>query len=151
MKKLFALIVPIAILILFIIYDINADVNAIRNIKLKINGVWISEITFEYVVINVSTEFINNESRNVKELNGNFIIYILNNSVGNAKFEKINIAKHSFHETNFLIKVYYKDAARGIINAIKEGNYNLCIKGKITGKIFFGMFEYSQNIEAIWK
>ena len=151
MKKLFALIVSIALLISFIVYDVNADANAIRNVRLKINGAWISKITFEYAIINVSAEFINNESRSIKELNGNFIIYILNNSVGNAKFEKINIAKHSFHEANFSIKVYYKNVARGIINAIKEGNYDLCIKGKITGKIFFGVFKYSQNIEAIWK
>ena len=151
MKKLIALIVSIAILVSFIVYDINADVNAIKNIKLKINGAWIGKITFEYIVINVSTEFINNESRNIKGLNGNFVIYILNNSVGNAKFEKINIEKHSFYETNFSIKIYYKDIAIGIINAIEEGNYNLCIKGRVTGKIFFGIFRYSQNIYTIWK
>ena len=148
MKKFIGAIIILSIL--FFTYNVYEDEKAIRNAKIEITDASIQDINFQYVTIKISLKIINNESRKI-ELEGKFEIYILNLSFGYAKLNKINVPKHSYYETEFPIKIRYADLAKGILNAIKEGNFNVYIKGKINGKIFFGLITYSQNIEARWK
>ena len=147
MKKYVIIVASILIFSLFL-YEINAEEDAIRNIKFEINGVEITEATFEYAIIKIHVKFINNGSRDVKNMKGSFKIYILNASFGDAYLKDINVGSHSSYNASIPLKIYYKGLAHGIINAIREGKIEVSIKGKIEGKIFFGLINYSQNIQV---
>ncbi len=150
MKKFIGVAV-VSIILILSIYEINAEENAIRNAKIEILGIQIEEITLQYVKIKINISIVNNGSRDINELQGDFQIFILNISFGEAHLSKASVKAHSFYLTGIPLKIYYKGLAHGIANAIMEGRINVAIKGKITGKIFFGLLSYSQNIEAEWR
>jgi len=143
--------IAMAVLLIFSIYEIYMEEEAIRNLKMEINDAKITHITFEYVELKIYVKFINDEKRDINEMRGNFKIFILNSYVGDAHLKDINIKSGSSYNATIPLRIYYEGLTEGIINAIKEGKISLTIKGKITGRIFFGLIEYSQNIEAVWQ
>ena len=149
MKKYVAIAIVVAVA-LSIMYEIEEETKAIRNIKIEINDATIENIGVRYITIGINVSIINGESRDIKNMKGNFEIYILNVSFGSAKLDEASIKSHSSFTTRIPLKIYYHNLTEGILNAIKEGNFDIKMKGKITGKIFFGLLEYSQNVEARW-
>ena len=150
MKK-YVVVAVLFLALLLTAYEINAEENAIRNARIEILGTQIEEITLQYVKIKINISIINNGSRSINGLQGDFKIFILNISFGEAHLSKASIKAHSYYITSIPLKIYYKELAQGIVNAIMEGKINVLIKGRITGKIFFGLLSYSQNIEATWQ
>ena len=148
MRKYIAIFMAL-VLFFSIIYEINAEENAIKNAKIEITRVDFGEITWEYLEINIHLRIINNESRGIN-IEGKFHVFILNVSIGDAKM-KANVEAHSSQELIIPFRVYYDKVAEGIVNSIKSRSFNLTLKGKITGKILFGLFLFSQHIEATWQ
>ena len=148
MKKI-AFFIAIFI-ITFIFYNAYADINAIKNSKIEIYGVKIEKI-LPYIVLNIGMKIINNESRNIKELEGHFEIFILNISIGKMKFGKINVVPYSSKKLNISLIIYYDKVAESIIEIINQLNFNMTIKGKVRGKILFGLIEYEKPFEAIYR
>ncbi|KAA0007433.1 MAG: hypothetical protein FE045_00060 [Thermoplasmata archaeon] len=148
MKK-YVVVAMIFLAIILATYEINAEENAIRNAKIEITGIDFGRFTEKYMEINIHLNIINNESREIK-IEGKFHVFILNVSVGDAKM-KASVESHSSQQLIIPLRLYYDKVAEGIVNSIKSGNFNLTLKGKITGKVFFGLLTYSQNIEATWQ
>ena len=73
MKKYIA-IALVSILLIFVAYEINAEEKAIRNAKVVITGAQVEEITLQYAKIKINIKIMNNESRDIKKLEGEFII-----------------------------------------------------------------------------
>ena len=148
MKK-YVVVAVLFLALLLTAYEINAEENAIRNAKIEITGIDFGRFTEKYMEINIHLNIINNESREIK-IEGKFHVFILNVSVGDAKM-KASVESHSSQQLIIPLRLYYDKVAEGIVNSIKSGNFNLTLKGKITGKVFFGLLTYSQNIEATWQ
>ncbi len=148
MKK-YVVVAMIFLAIILATYEINAEENAIRNAKIEITGIDFGRFTEKYMEINIHLNIINNESREIK-IEGKFHVFILNVSVGDAKM-KASVESHSSQQLIIPLRLYYDKVAEGIVDSIKSGNFNLTLKGKITGKVFFGLLTYSQNIEATWQ
>ena len=148
MKK-YVVVAMIFLAIILATYEINAEENAIRNAKIEITGIDFGRFTEKYMEINIHLNIINNESREIK-IEGKFHVFILNVSIGDAKM-KASVESHSSQQLIIPLRLYYDKVAEGIVNSIKSGNFNLTLKGKITGKVFFGLLTYSQNIEATWQ
>lgn len=149
MKKIAAFIIAIFIII-FISYNAYADIKAIKNSKIEIYGVKIEKL-LPYIVLNIGMKIINNESRDIKELEGHFEIFILNISIGKMKFGKINVAPYSSKKLNVSLVIYYDKVAESIIEIIKQLNFNMTIKGKVEGKILFGLIKYEKPFEAVYR
>ena len=150
MKKIVAIFSVVAII--FAVFSVNTymEVKAIKNVKIEIYDVEVEKI-WPNIVINISMRLYNNESKEIKGLEGDFDIYILNVSTGRIKFEKVNIKAKSYSNVNTPLILYYEQIAKSIVEAIKNFDFNLSIKGKVEGKIFFGLIKYEKPVEAVWR
>ncbi len=148
--KLLALILIIS-LTAFILYNINEDIKAIKNIKIEINSVRIEEISLKCIKLNISIKLINNESRGIKDLNGDLNVFILNVFISNISFGRVNIPAKAFKNVSVFVYLYYGEIAGSIIETIKKMEFYICLKGKIDGKIFFGLIKYEKPVEIYYE
>jgi len=150
MKKIVAVFSVVAIIFAVLSVNTYMEVKAIKNVKIEIYDVEVEKI-WPNIVINISMRLYNNESKEIKGLEGDFDIYILNVSTGRIKFEKVNIKAKSYSNVNTPLILYYEQIAKSIVEAIKNFDFNLSIKGKVEGKIFFGLIKYEKPVEAVWR
>lgn len=151
MKKISVIAITVSIF-LFILYYINEDIKAIKNAKLEIYDAKVKDfsIIHAYILLNLSMIIINNESHGINDLEGNFDIYILNVSIGKIGFDKIDVPPHSSKNLSMEIKIFYEELAKSILEALKQLNIKITLKGYIKGKIFFSLLEYKKPIEATY-
>ena len=150
MKKIVAIFSVVAIIFAVLSVNTYMEVKAIKNVKIEIYDVEVEKI-WPNIVINISMRLYNNESKEIKGLEGDFDIYILNVSTGRIKFEKVNIKAKSYSNVNTPLILYYEQIAKSIVEAIKNFDFSLSIKGKVEGKIFFGLIKYEKPVEAVWR
>jgi hypothetical protein len=150
MKKIVVIFSVVAVILAALFVNTYMEVKAIKNVKIEIYDVEVEKI-WPNIVINISMRLYNNESKEIKSLQGDFDIYILNVSTGRIRFEKINIEAKSYSDLDTPLILYYGQIAKSIIEAIKSFDFSLSIKGKIEGKIFFGLIKYEKPVEAIWR
>ncbi len=150
MKKIVAIFSVVAIIFAALSVNTYMEVKAIKNVKIEIYDVKVEKI-WPNIVINISMRLYNNESKEIKGLKGDFDIYILNVSTGRIKFEKVDIKAKSYSNVNTPLILYYEQIAKSIIEAIKSFDFSLSIKGKVEGKIFFGLIKYEKPVEAVWR
>ncbi len=150
MKKIVAVFSVVAIIFAVLSVNTYMEVKAIKNVKIEIYDVEVEKI-WPNIVINISMRLYNNESKEIKGLEGDFDIYILNVSTGRIKFEKVNIKAKSYSNVNTPLILYYEQIAKSIVEAIKNFDFSLSIKGKVEGKIFFGLIKYEKPVEAVWR
>jgi len=150
MKKIVAVFSVVAIIFAVLSVNTYMEVKAIKNVKIEIYDVEVEKI-WPNIVINISMRLYNNESKEIKGLEGDFDIYILNVSTGRIKFEKVDIKAKSYSNVNTPLILYYEQIAKSIVEAIKNFDFNLSIKGKVEGKIFFGLIKYEKPVEAVWR
>ncbi len=150
MKKIVAIFSVVAIIFAVLSVNTYMEVKAIKNVKIEIYDVEVEKI-WPNIVINISMRLYNNESKEIKGLEGDFDIYILNVSTGRIKFEKVDIKAKSYSNVNTPLILYYEQIAKSIVEAIKNFDFNLSIKGKVEGKIFFGLIKYEKPVEAVWR
>jgi len=150
MKKIVAVFSVVAIIFAVLSVNTYMEVKAIKNVKIEIYDVEVEKI-WPNIVINISMRLYNNESKEIKGLEGDFDIYILNVSTGRIKFEKVDIKAKSYSNVNTPLILYYEQIAKSIVEAIKNFDFSLSIKGKVEGKIFFGLIKYEKPVEAVWR
>jgi hypothetical protein len=94
----------------------------------------------------------NPSPREISDLSSTFNVFIEENYIGKGSFSKTTIkpASNVYHKTN--LTVYYSGLADASIDIIKnwvnEKESKLIIKGNMTAKILFGVFETSQSFIA---
>lgn len=148
MKKLIALIALVTIS--FILMVIYVDVRAIKNSVIEIHDVKVNEITSTHLTLRVYMVIINEESREIKDLEGEFEIFILNTSIGKMYFNKVNVPPHSSKDMNLSLLLYYDKVGKSIIDVIMQLNFKLCVKGEVRGRILFGMLKYKKPVEIVY-
>ena len=150
MKKYLVIALAFLFIFLFSSYNFYSDVKALKHIKVEINDVRVEKLLPD-IVLNISIKFINEESREIRGLEGMMDIYVLNEYVGQITFRGVDIAGHSWREVKAPLTLYYSQIAAGILKAIKEMNFNLTIEGAVKARIFFGLLNYETPIMARWE
>lgn len=150
MKKYLVMAAASLLIFSFLSYIFYSDVRALENIKVEVNDVRVKKLLPD-MVLSISIKLINDEGRKIEDLEGYMNIYILNESVGKINFSDVDMAAHSYAEIEVPLTLYYDEVAKGILKAIKNGNFNVTMKGSISGKILFGLMKYSVPIMARWE
>lgn len=152
MKKIIAIFAS-ALILIALIYNVGLEIRAIKNAKVEIYDAKLGKINLihRYVTLNLSIKIINDEKKRIEDLQGKFNIYILNVSIGEMNFSKIDIPSYSSRDVSMRIKIYFDKVAESIVEAIKKLNFKITLKGYIKGKIFFSLIDYKQNVEASYQ
>ena len=152
MKKIVAILV-LALILLAIIHNVGLEIKAIKNTKVEIYDAKLGKINLihGYVTLNLSIKIINNERKKIEDLEGKFNIHIINISIGEMNFSKIDIPGYSSRSVSMRIKIYFDKVAESIIEAIKEMKFKIILKGYIKGKVFFSLIDYKQKVEASYQ
>ncbi len=147
-KKLAAAIAIIAFF-LIIFANVYMEVKAIRSIKIEIYDVKVKRVAVD-MLIEIRVRIYNNEGRKINDLEGNFEIYVLNVSIGDIKFNRVDIPPHGYRNVSMPLVLRYKDIAISVVEALKRMEFNLSIKGSVEGRVFFGLLKYEEPVEAKW-
>lgn len=155
MRKLIVAFIGLLIIfliVIFIVYNINEDIKAIKSAKVEIKDVGVDEIALlkGYIKLGIKIKIINDEEREIKDLTGNLNVYILDVKIGEINFEKVSVPPKAFKYINASINLYYNEIAESVIEAVKHLKFSMSIKGKIVGKVFFGLIEYEKPVEAYY-
>ncbi len=146
MNKFIAPVLVVLIIVSAMYYTLYEDEKAVKNMKIEIENAHISKIRPEYVVLSLNTTFINDAGRKINKMEGNFTIFVLNQSIGNFSFRNVSIPAHSNKSINIAINIYYRDVVSAVISSLKEGKATIYMKGYIETKVLFGLFIYRQYV-----
>jgi len=144
-----AIILSVSVFLGYIYY---ADVAAIHSIEVTINDVYITDVKFTSFKLKLDANIYNPADQDISGLSSTFDIYIEDNYVGEGGFSNVFITAHNQSEKDVSITTYYSglaDAVADVIkNVIKEGNFDLTIRGNINGNALFGLITFSQKFET---
>lgn len=147
------IITAILFILVFLGYNYNADLTAIRSINVNLDDIILQDVKFTSFKLKFNVNFSNPTNQYISNLNSNFNIYIADNYIGKGNFSNISIPAQSKCFKDISVIIYYAglaDAAVDIIkNVINNEKFDLTIEGKIRGNALFGLTMISQNYKAI--
>ena len=150
-KKIWTVVAVILIILTMgffaLSYAYYADVTALEKMEFIVNDVSFPELGFNYCKLKFILNISNPTNYRISSLSISFTIYLANNSIGDGSMEDISIHAHSSIEKDMVITIYYMDVVEGVIDAIRNGNFLLTIKGTSTADVLFGLTTASRNFE----
>ena len=152
MKRIITIfsIATAGIIMAALLFNVSMEVRAIKGVKVEIYDVHVEHLLPD-IVLTVGTKIINDEHRKVRGLSGNFTILVSNTSVGIMGFDAIDIGATSYETVRVMLTISYSQVAQSLIEAITAMQFTVAITGSVTGKIFFGLMNYEQPVEARWQ
>lgn len=125
------------------------DVYAIQHITVGITNVSVGQLLPEITLI-VDLALVNDENSRIRMFQGDFDIFVLNQSVGHAEFDKVNINARSVQHTEMILNISYENVTYGVIDVLKEMTFSMRLEGTANGRILWGLHSYHKRVTALW-
>jgi hypothetical protein len=133
----------------FLWFSYNADVEALSNIKVSLDDISLKDINLTSFKLKLNVNISNPTNQDISSLSSNFDIFIAENFVGKGDFSKVSIPKKSHSDKDIIVIVYYSGLAEAVVDIIKNviinEEFDLTIKGDISGSALFGLTSISKS------
>ena len=120
-------------------YSVYTDVSALSKITVTIHNIQLQEVHLTYSQIQFTLFFTNPTTKNITKLQGEFTIYLTNNSIGKGNFSELSIPPQSNTEKPVEFTIYYSQVANAVIEGIQQREFTLTLYGEIQSPILFDL------------
>jgi LEA14-like dessication related protein len=152
MRKIISIIIVVITIILgislFFVYTYYTDIATLYDAEISIEDIVLEELSLTYCKLKIYIKISNPTNRDISGLTAMFDVFIGDSKVGLGSFSKVTIPGQSNRLKDVSVTIYYSNVVLSVVNGIKNGNFDLTIKGNASGDVLFGLITVSDGFIA---